>query len=199
MDRTHDRARYVLLIRVPRAVEVRIEDIFLHLQGTTKPLMGYHVTVLGPFQLPAGSDPLGLVGIEEVCRRQPPIEIELAGLGGFISHDDNAIFVHVVDSEEGLRLHAELLASLAEQIEFPDERARLWNVRDYRPHVTLGLGLSDKQFESLLRAASDRHCHARFVAHEVLLMVQAPNEPWRTIATYPLGPAAAPSADRDQH
>lgn len=195
LGRAYDRTRYVFLIRVPREVEVHIEDIFLNLQGTTKPVMGYHVTVFGPFELSEGADPLSLTGVAEVCQRQAPFEVELAGLGGFVSHDDNAIFVHLVDPVEIMQLHASLLAVLGDQVQFPDERARAWNLHDYRPHVTLGLSLTDRQFESLLRAAADRHCHARFGAQEVTLMIQRPNEPWRQVATYPLGLAAQLPSD----
>ncbi len=66
MEETYNRARYVLVVRLPRQVEVRIEDAYLALAGTTKPVMGYHISLLGPFHVPDEADSPFLANIGAV-------------------------------------------------------------------------------------------------------------------------------------
>ncbi len=185
------RARYVLVIRVPREIENRIEDLFLGLSGTTKPVMGYHITLVGPFLLRDGADP-DLPEVTRICQGYAPFEVELTDLGAFQQINSNAVYVNLADPSHVIRLHEDLMAALAHVIEFADERSLQWNTHSYHPHVTLALGLSDKALEAFPLGNIGHRCHSSFIADAIWLVAQRPNEPWRHLTCYALN--ASPSA-----
>jgi 2'-5' RNA ligase len=182
-----DRPRYALLIQLPRAAEIRIEETFLPLAGITKPTMGFHISLLGPFYLCADAPVSMLEHVPRACAQQPPFSVRLAGLGAFRSPDNNGVFLQIVDPKPVLALHDALLGELAPDLLLADERYRAWNVDEYEPHVTLGLSLSDKELVELLRAAQNHPFDLSFGVKEIWLAEQAPNTPWRMMQAVPLG------------
>lgn len=188
MEASYERTRYVLVIRVPREVEICLEDRFLGLLGTTKPVMGYHISLVGSFFMPGDVGPEALTGIAELCRRYPAFHVEMEGLGGFTSQGSTIAYMYVTTEHPLLELQRDLADVLESQIEYVNETVREWNVVTYRPHITLGLGLSDGQFEALQRSAADGGCSAAFEVAAISLVGKEPNGPWQHLATYPLKP-----------
>ncbi|MBN1399249.1 MAG: 2'-5' RNA ligase family protein [Anaerolineae bacterium] len=186
-----DRTRYALVIRVPREIENKIEDLFLGLAGTTKPVMGYHITLLGPFALKPGIDGSEALGdIQRVCRRHEPFEIRLAGLEASREPDSNAVYLGVLDAHRSTALHADLLDLLSRHIEFADERSEVRNTEQFRPHVTLALGLTDKALSTFPLESLEHRCRSAFSADEIWLVTQEPDEPWQHVRSFPLGASA---------
>lgn len=189
MDVYRTETRYALLIRLPRAVEVLIEDRFLHEIGATRPVMGYHITLLGPFRLREGRDASVLHRAAQVCQRWPAFEVRIAGLGTFEVRDRNTLFVPALSPERLVALHGALRAALEDDILLARDPAE-----GYQPHVTLGIGLLDADLPALFRDDPAAALDVTFVVQEVWLAVQPPNAPWRHLARYPLG-AAAPAEE----
>lgn len=194
-----EKARYVLIAPLPRPIEVRIEDTFLGLGGTTKPFMGYHITLLGPFHLAEGFSRDDLGEIEGICRRWRPFEVRIDGLDAFREEDNNTVYLGV--SSEGLiALHDALAKALVAKIVYQHPKAATWNLESYRPHVTLGLGLKDEELALVLRDGASRRLEATFEVSALHLMEQEANQPWERVATFPLGregstPPAAGAGD----
>ena len=199
MSEAAQRTRYVLLVRVPREIEVRIEDAFLTLVGTTRPLMGYHITLLGPFYLPSGVDYHALKGIEQVCQNWPPFYVRLDGLGAFRSKDNNAIYIRLLEATELVALHNALWAVLQNQIILQNEQTFRWNTQNYEPHITLGLGLLDEELEQLLHLGEERSLEESFLVQEIWLAGQASDGPWQYLLRYPLGLTQVSGKKEEQH
>ncbi|MHB0859557.1 MAG: 2'-5' RNA ligase family protein [Anaerolineae bacterium] len=195
-SKSYDRVRYVVIVRLPREIEVRIEDAYLTLTGATKPTMGYHVSLLGPFFLRENMGVGTLSGIEQVCDKWRPFPVHISGLGSFRAHDNNAIYLDVLAPQELITLHHELTQATSGQIipqmawygDFP--------AAPFRPHVTLGLGLSDSALEECLRSGATRFFEATFQVECLYLVEQWPNHPWQVVREYTLGTAVTvPEAD----
>jgi 2'-5' RNA ligase len=195
LEASYERTRYVLVIRVPREVEICLEDRFLGLLGTTKPVMGYHITLVGSFFVPGDVAPDSLTGIHDVCRRWRPFHVEMNGLGSFAAAGGATVFMHVLPQSPLPELQRELVTILAPQIEYVSQAVRDWNVAHYRPHVTLGLGLDASEYEALQRAAADGACRAEFEATVISLAAKEPNGPWQHVATFPLGLSVLTESD----
>ena len=196
MGENREKTRYVLVVRLPRRVEIRIEDVFLNLVGATKPTMGYHITLAGPFSLPDGMNTRCLSSIAEVCRRREPFQVRIAGLDAFRAKDSNAGYVRVRVPEPLVSLHNELLKTLERRITLQDGQ----DSAQYVPHVTLGLGLNDKQIETFLRVGPDRVFDESFEVSHIWLVEQPPDSPWRFVSNCPLGNLpqdSAPSLEPD--
>ncbi|MHB1295775.1 MAG: 2'-5' RNA ligase family protein [Anaerolineae bacterium] len=182
-----DQLRYVIIARLPRELEVRIEDAYLPLVGTTRPTMGYHVSLLGPFFLGEGSTVGSLSGIQHVCSTWKPITVHISGMGAFRAHDNNTIYLDVAAPDELIALHRELVQATNGQIIpqmawYGDEPTA-----PFRPHVTLGIGLSDSELEECLRSGTIRFFDATFGVESLFLAEQRPYNPWQIVREYPLG------------
>ncbi|MBC7237896.1 MAG: 2'-5' RNA ligase family protein [Chloroflexi bacterium] len=196
MRETQEKTRHVLVVRLPRAVEIRIEDVFLGLAGATKPTMGYHITVLGPFFLADGIDPRSLTPVSQVCARWRPFEVYISGLSAFQTKDDNTVYLRVQDCNRIVDLHYDLLRATRGLINMQDERILRWNEEQYEPHVTLALNLVDKGLAEFMRAAATRDLQASFTVDKIWLCLQEPNGPWQYTAQFPFGETGPePSSD----
>jgi len=180
--------RYVLVVRVPRPVEVRIEDVYLSLAGTTKPVMGFHITLLGPCFLadPEGAKSQFISRVKDVCRRRKPLGVRLRKLGAFRGKDNNVVYLRITRPGAILTLHRDLLAATSGLIIPQDERYREWYTTSYQPHVTLGLGLSDRELEGLLHEGTPRQFDESFETSHIWLVEQSPQGPWQYVAEFPL-------------
>ncbi|NLG49806.1 MAG: 2'-5' RNA ligase family protein [Chloroflexi bacterium] len=185
--REFDRERYALIIRLPREVEVRIEDTYLGLVGITKPTMGFHITLLGPFYLSEGVSIESLCGVADVCARWQPFRVRVYGLGTFEVQEDNIVYLHVADSERVMALHDDLLEAASACVTYQSEQYEEWNVDSYYPHVTLGLGLSDQELSNFLRDAANRVLDETFEVSRIWIAAQPPSGSWHYVATYTLG------------
>jgi 2'-5' RNA ligase len=184
------------MLCLPRRVEVLIEDAFLRLAGSTRPAVGYHVTLWGPFALAEGVEGADLVAaVAAVGARWQPLRIHLEGLGAFRKANDNVVYLRLREPAELAALHHALLDALAGTIAV-DERSASWTGAKYSPHVTLGLGLSDATTDEFLRSAAVRAFAAEFEAFAIWLVGQQPSGPWELLAGLPLG---APRHDPDAH
>lgn len=185
MEYFSERARYALVIRVPRAIEVAIEDEFLIPLGTTKPTMGYHITLLGPFYLLDERDHAAFPrAVQRVCRRWRPFLVSVAGLGAFEKRDDNVIYLRLADSHRLVALHQELLEATRERVAFAEFIQE--SGRPYLPHITLGLALTDQEMAQFFRTAADRIPEITFRVSALWLVAQESSEPWRYVMGYPL-------------
>lgn|GEM_PF-1286505 len=204
-EKAFAQTRYVLVVRVPRPIEVRIEDIYLHLAGTTKPVMGFHITLLGPFLFHPPETP-GQVAtqpvfgenqntptsdfvsrVRSVCRNWEPFSVRLHGLGVFKGQNDHLIYIQIAEPQTLIALHNELLKAVEGLITPQDERYRKWCVTSYQPHVTLGLGLTDRELEEFLHTGTLHPFDESFEVSGLWLAQQAPNGPWQYITEFPLG------------
>lgn len=191
-------------MRVPRPIEVRIEDIYLRLAGTTKPVMGFHITLLGPFLFssPGASGQLPVDSaankerdvsasefasrVSAVCRNWSPFSVRLHGLGVFKGQNDHLVYIRIAEPQKLVALHNELLEAVGDLIIPQDERYHEWYVTSYRPHVTLGLGLSDRELEEFLRTRRLLPFDESFEVSRLWLVQQAPNGPWQYVTEFPL-------------
>ncbi len=181
------RTRYAIVIRVPRDIEVRIEDTYLSVIGVTKPSMGYHLTLLGPFLLADSVAGPHLPAVTRLCREEAPFDVHLAGLGTSRSENSNAVYLGVADPDKVMSIHNRLL-DVTRDITTPEnETLRIWTIERYSPHVTLGLGMTDSELEEFLRLVQARDVQASFTVDRIWLVEQAPGGPWEFVAEYRLG------------
>jgi len=182
-----NRTRYAIVIRVPRDIEVRIEDTYLSVIGVTKPSMGYHLTLLGPFLLSDEITAPHLPAVTRLCREEVPFEVHLAGLGISRSETSHAVYLDVVKPEKVMSLHNRLL-DVTHDIALPEnETLRIWTIERYNPHVTLGLGLSESELDEFLRLVQARDVQATFMVDSIWLVEQSPGGPWEFVTEYRLG------------
>jgi len=184
------RPRYVLVVQVPRDIELRIEDAFLGHIGVTRPAMGYHVTLLGPFCLAkGGADALSAL-IDQVCHATPSFDLQLAGIKAFSSADNHVAYLQVGSIETLLYLRGRLLADLLSQDILVDPCPRL-DTDVYLPHVTLALELTQGELALLTESSSIRDFSATFTVNALALAAEQIGAPWRVEKVFPLGKGSA--------
>ena len=187
MEETLNRERYVFVVRLPRKIEIQIEDTYLILASVTKPTMGYHVTVLGPLCLREGVGPEALSVVSEICQQQDPFSIRVVGLGAFEAEDDNAVYLGVHPSDELMALQGALSEAMAELVVYSSDRSREWNQGGFCPHVTLGLALLDQELADFMEAGRQRTFDEVFEVDRIWLAAQEPNRAWRFVGDCALG------------
>ncbi len=182
MEERREHPRYALVAPLPRGLEVRIEDLFLGLLGTSKPIMGYHITLVGPFVWQAEPREPYLERIAQVCAGWQPFSVRLNGLSAFRTANRNAVYIPAQEADDLAALQRELQALLVPAItlqhEFPQET--------YQPHVTLGLGLTDSELRRVMAGSQERELDERFIVDEIYLVEERPSAPWRCIRTFSL-------------
>ena len=197
MDGSLERVRYVLVASVPREVEVLIEDAYLHLAGSTRPLMGYHVTLLGPFYL-LGDSPLdALPGLAEVCGATRPFDLVATGMGAFHAGDTHTVYLSAGEGPQPDALHWALVEALHDDVEMCNEHVRVWNLEGYKPHITLGMNLTDQELDAFMTLGLVREPEIRFTVNQISLVQEALNGLWQHVACYPLGATADDLCDED--
>lgn len=195
-------SRYALVIRVPREVEVRIEDAYLDLLSMTRPTMGYHITLLGPLTLAEGDGERFRAKMSSVCHDGGPFRVHIGGLDAFEQKDSNAVYLKVRRTALLMDLQRQLAKSVVDLVDHRQARNRGHAPEDFRPHITLGLGLTDRELEVFLRTVSSEQGDQRgalagtFQVTELWLVEQRPNEPWRHIVAFSLGTAADDTSSR---
>ncbi|MCD6303265.1 MAG: 2'-5' RNA ligase family protein [Anaerolineae bacterium] len=179
--------RYAFVIRLPREHEVMVENAYLSLAGVTKPVINYHVTLVGPFRL--RHEPLEAVEriIADACRRWKPFDVRVHGVRAFETSRDNIAYLDVVTPERVVALRGFLLKQLLPLILPENEHVGQFTLAHYHPHVTLGLGLSDTQLLGILAAAEKCSVDLLFRVDCVWLISQARPSPWRCICSFVLG------------
>jgi len=187
VDHTGERPRYAVIVRLPRAIEVHIEDAYLSMLGTTRPIMGYHVTLLGPFYIRDQCEELVLQRVREVCGHTEPFAIRLQGLGAFTEQDNNVVYVRIADPTRLAALHKALLGETENLITPQNERYWEWTAERYMPHVTVGLGMTDDELAEFLRSSSRFEIDATLEVRHVWLVEQHPSGPWQYVAEFSLG------------
>lgn len=197
METCPNRLRYVLLVRVPRDVEVVIEDTFLNLPGATKPVMGYHVTLLGPFCIEPEEMAESLQVVETLCARVAPFHLRISGLGAFRTPNSNAVYLQVDGADILKTLHDALVVALGPRITIIGEAQRTQET--YEPHVTLGLDLSDHELNEFLAQASRRSFDQSFEVHCIALVRQENSGPWQYAGDYALATGDPSTACRNVH
>ncbi len=180
MEDRLDRARYALIVRLPRRIEVAIEDMYLNLLGTSKPSMGYHITLVGPFLWNSEPEDEALREVARICERRHPFTVRLTTLRAFHGEDANAVYLQVSECEPLVALHTALLDMLRPNIMLQRELPE----QGYVPHVTLGLGLTDAELEKVMQTSYDRTFDDRFTISEIHLVEQEPRLPWRHSLTF---------------
>lgn len=190
MEYTQPHARYVIYLPLPRALEVHLEDAFLQPIGLTRPAMGYHLSLLGPFV--ARAEPWdGADGrLAGVCARHLPLTLNLEPPALFRAPDANTLILPVALSTELAALQGALYAALSAEIVLDRDQS----AAAYRPHVTLGIGLLDADVERLpelrLPPAAER-----LEVNEVRLARQHVHGPWMVLHHYALGDGGDAQAD----
>ena len=180
------RPRYVLVIQLPRSTELRIEDAFLGHIGVTRPAMGYHVTLLGPFCLIKGSAEVLSALIDQICHTMPSFDLQLAGVKAFSSADNHIAYLQVGSIEPLLYLRDRLLADLLSQDILVDPCPQI-DTDVYLPHVTLSLELTYDELALLTESSSVRDFSATFTVNALALVAEQIGAPWRVEKVFPLG------------
>ena len=181
------RTRQLLMLPVPRAIEVLIEDRFLPSIGATRPPLGYHVSIIGPFFWEGDARASALARVQQACAELSPLRLTVQGIDVFENApDDCAVFVGIGPVRRLRRLHQRVLTALGGAIGMQYQRSG-----PFRPHITLGLNLPSRPCHGLRRDA-DASWHAHFLATELRLMEQQPQTPWRTLLSFSLGTDDAP-------
>jgi 2'-5' RNA ligase len=193
LDSPLTRSRYALVARLPRPVEVQIEDAFLTLVGITRPIMGFHITLVGPFMWIAESPPARLLDrLSRLCLRTQPMEIEIDGQGAFVGVESNAVYLRVARQTALCRLQAQTDHLLRPHILLQRDLAP----DKYVPHVTLGLGLTPEERDRALSTLADAHFSAAVPVCELHLVEEPPGSPWRSMLTLPLAGQPPPDSQR---
>jgi len=187
MDHTGEKPRYAVIVRLPRAVEVRIEDAYLSMPGTTRPIMGYHVTLLGPFYIRDNCAAITNQRVQAVCQRTKPFAIRLQGLGAFTEQDNNVVYVRISDPSHLAALHNDLLRETEDVVIPQNERYRDWTAEHYMPHVTVGLGMTDSELDEFLRGYFRLEIDTTLEVTRLWLVEQRPNGPWQYLNEFALG------------
>lgn len=179
------RSRYLLMVRLPRAVEVRIEDRFLPSIGATRPAMGYHVSIVGPFYWAVDDQQAPLARLRHACAHARPLLLRIRGIDVFENApDDCGVFLGVGPVRPLQALRQQLLVALGEAITPQYQRSG-----PFRPHVTIGLNLPSQVGRTLLQSGRAPF-RAHFEAREIWLLEQRPQNPWRPLLAFGLGLAA---------
>ena len=196
MDSPRTQPRYALVIRVPRTLEVQIEDAFLTLVGITRPIMGFHITLVGPFVWTSPDMEGVLSGLSRLCLKVEPFELSVGGSGAFVGEEANAVYLQAGPSPALMRLQSLtyrlLRPHIALQRDMPPE--------SYVPHVTLGLNMTAGERDRALAALSEQPLCVSLSVVELQLMEEQPNSPWRAVLTFPLAgqPPAEPHLIHEQ-
>ncbi len=185
-------ARYALVVLLPRVIEAQIEDAFLSLVGITRPIMGFHITLVGPFQWLHATPQHALDRLARLCRHTRPFEVTVAGLGAFVSEESSAVYLRVAPNRALCRLQARALRLLRPHILLQQDAS----AEDYVPHVTLGLGLTPEERDRALASMADERFGAIFTVTEVHLVKEELSSPWRPIMTFPLAGQPLDDAQR---
>lgn len=181
---TQTEPRCLLMIRLPRHIEVALEDLFLPQPAASRPVMGYHISIVGPFYWRQPITDQCVAVLQGVCARCAPPQVFLGGLGVFNNApDDQVVYVRVVNSETLLTLREELMGVLGDKVIFQREQ----EPDGYVPHVTLALNLSHGEAKGLLATDGASEFEAAFEASEVLLVRQEPNCPWKPLIALVVG------------
>lgn len=174
--------RFALVVTPPRPVEVLIEDAYLRWLGTSKPNMGFHITIVGPFLWKGELDENVLRQVGLICAAWQPFRVCIHGLDAFRDPDRNAVYIPVHNAGSLMSLHDSLQTVLSPVIvlqrELPEGR--------YLPHITLGLGLTDRELERVLKDAHEYDLQESFEVEEIHLTEERPSAPWRRIRSFPL-------------
>ena len=182
MDDPLTQSRYALVIRIPREIEVQIEDTFLTLVGITRPIMGFHITLVGPFLWKGDANSAVLDQLAQSVQNYEPFQVTIGGSGAFVGEDANAVYIAVEQSpalrELQARAHWLLRPHIVLQREIPPE--------EYIPHVTLGLGLTPEERDRALVALADRPITATLEVAELHLVEETAQSPWRAVRSFPL-------------
>jgi len=181
--------RLLLMLPLPRAIEVAIEDRFLPSIGASRPAMGYHISVVGPFYWAGDERRPALARLREACAEMSPLRIIAQGIDVFENGpDDCAVFVSVGPVARLQRLRRHALRALGDGAKMQYER-----LGPFRPHITLGLNLPSRVRDGLLKHATQPF-RVQFPASELWLMEQRPQSPWQPLLAFALGTDAAPRA-----
>ncbi|MBM3189527.1 MAG: 2'-5' RNA ligase family protein [Chloroflexi bacterium] len=180
--------RYAVIVRLPERVEALIEAAFVDAPGMTRPTMGYHITMVGPFFVALG---VAVGEIEEataaVCAAWQPFRVHIAGLGAFRRPDNNVVYLGVPAADELTALHQRLTQAIegriVPQYQWCDEDGFVC----YQPHVTLGLGLTDAELIAALQTEAHTGLKATFTVASLQLTEQQPGGPWRCVSECTMG------------
>jgi 2'-5' RNA ligase len=183
-------ARYAVVARIPRPIEVEIEDAFLNLPGITRPSMGFHITLVGPFQWLEEVPPRLLTRLARLCRHTEPLELALAGPGTFVGDESNGVYMGVDHTEALCTLQARLLHVLRPHILLQREP----DPHGYIPHVTLGLGLTPDERDRAFAGLGERRFSGSFSIRELHLVEEPPGSPWRPVRVLPLAGQPPPES-----
>ncbi len=189
MDEIAQRPRYVVYMPLPRALELRLEDAFLERIGATRPAMGYHLSLVGPFTLLA--EPWqGDERLVTLCAAVAPFSVHLEKPDLFRAPNANTLMLPVSASAELVALQSVLYAALLPWVRLEHDQSPA----AYRPHITLGIGLLDTDLADALRGGDTPWNGESFWASEVCVARQHRRGPWEVLRRMALGQSAGLAA-----
>jgi len=182
--------RYALILPLPSEIGAALSAQMDGVPGATVPPLGYHVTVLGPFIF--RTDPqAGLSLLRRTLLTTTPFAVRLQRLGYFRRQEENVLFLHVDGGAELLRLHNRLLAELGDLIVDRHPRGEDWDLRQYTPHVSLGLHIPDATLDAALRQLGNLRLDYTLEVRELWLLRETSEMPvaWVLAESYHLAEA----------
>lgn len=133
-----------------------------------------HITLVAPFWLEAGKEPLLLHQLQSLQTTVPPVETELHNFSHF---GKKVLFVHVKENGTLARLQGAVEDHFAQQF-----REIKRDQRPFHPHVTLATrDLAAGAFQQAWQRFSKEEFTARFTATKVTLLKLSPGK-WNIIA-----------------
>ncbi len=179
--------RILFAVRLERKTEVLIEDSFLTIVGTTRPAMGYHISVLGPAII-AHQDAFdqGIQRASTLLKDYLPLYTVLNTIGTFRDGDISTPYLGIADPSPYIALHNDLLETFAEAVTPESEQFRAWTIDQYMPHVTLGLGLSEAEMREFTQRTQSIKLNVGFISSTLSLLRQRQGSVWENDLELPL-------------
>ena len=185
---------FSVMILLPEALQREFERWTDQTEGTSWPVNGGHVTLLPPFQTALTPDAV-VERVTAVCRAKDPFVLRLTmpmAVPDRTRQDYFAVFLAVAEGAETGRaeasaLHDDLDRALAS---YKHDLLPEVSSRPFLPHVTLALGLSEREAGRVVRACAESSLAAEFSV-DVVTVFAAPDaetteRPWQTAVR--LGP-----------
>jgi len=165
---------YAVQILLPEALQMQFREWVALTPGATWPAWGGHVTLVPRFVPVDGIEVVHRV-LKDVCSRFPPFVLKLdrviAAANWRRPHLQSLFLIPSDTRHPGYRTVMRLQEALVKALE-PHKRDQHPEVskHPFQPHITLTLGLSEREAADLLRAAINARLAVEFHVDEIWLL-----------------------------
>jgi 2'-5' RNA ligase len=171
----------VVAFGTPEIVET-VEQIRRQLPPSGRPILPAHVTVKGTFVEPSDLDEI-VARVQRCCAEAQPFSLTSGVLHVWTDGSDGSVVCEVEASEEGVRLHwqlVEVLAGLATTTYYGED------IGVYTPHLTIVQEIPTPEAEAAVPIIERSLTGFTFTVTELALVGRRGGEAWETLTTFPL-------------